>query len=46
MINKEVKSKLKKAYFKWTGKIKKKKLKYNNFTIISNNCFGRDILQK
>lgn len=38
--NKKVKS----VYFNLTGKLKRKKLKYYNFTIISNNCFGRCVL--
>ena len=37
---KSVKKKIKKIYYKYTGKIKKRKLKNKNFTIISNNCFG------
>ena len=35
-----MKEKLKKQYFKITGKIKNKKLKSKDITIISNNCFG------
>lgn len=35
-----VKKKLKKIYFKIVGPIKRKKFKYTDFTIISNNCFG------
>lgn len=35
-----MKEKLKKIYFKITGKIKQRKFKYKDFTIISNNCFG------
>lgn len=36
----KLKKVLKPLYFKTFGKIKKKKLKFQNFTIISNNCFG------
>lgn len=42
--NKEFKEKIKSIYFKVTGKLKRKNLKYYNFTIISNNCFGRCVL--
>lgn len=34
------KDKLKKIYYRYIGKITQKKLKFTNFTIISNNCFG------
>lgn len=43
-VNQKLKKKIKNIYFKMTGRLKKCKLKYYNFTIISNNCFGRDIL--
>ena len=33
-------SRLKKIYFRLIGEIKKNKLKVDDFTIISNNCFG------
>ena len=39
-LNSEQKKKIKKIYFKTTGKIKNKKLKVTDFTIISNNCLG------
>ena len=40
MNYKTLKQYLKKIYFKYTGKIKKKRLNKYDFTIISNNCFG------
>lgn len=40
IISNENKEKLKKLYFRITGKIKNKKLKSKDVTIISNNCFG------
>ena len=36
----EIKKSLKKVYFKYTGKIKQKKIKNKDFTIVANNCFG------
>ena len=39
-LKKEQKDKIKKIYYKYTGKIKNKRLKVKDFTIISNNCFG------
>ena len=35
-----LKEKLKKIYFKITGKIKQRKFLHKDFTIISNNCFA------
>lgn len=40
LLSEEQKKYIKARYYKYTGKIKNKKLKTTNFTIISNNCFG------
>ena len=37
---------LEKFYDKYFGKIYKKRLKFDNFTIISNNCFGGNFYRK
>lgn len=39
-LNKAQKQFIKKKYYKITGNLKKKKLKCEDFSIISNNCFG------
>ena len=40
MKENRIKKYLKDRYFSYTGKIKQKKIKNKEFTIISNNCFG------
>lgn len=36
----KIKKYIKDVYFKYTGKIKQKKIKNHKFTLISNNCWG------
>lgn len=43
---KKIKNIIVKLYDKNIGKIKKRKLKVNDFTIISNNCFGGNFYRK
>ena len=46
MKENKIKKYIKDVYFKYTGKIKQKKLVNKNFTIISNNCWGGIVYRK